>query len=115
MSNVIYRHLRHCHKHGKGGVTMAILVDGENVRYSCAVCSTKDQYNKKLGRRIARGRLLRERTNRMSGCHVQDGAKLNEVFEAIDKDFLGALRDHDDEWLPGTEWLREWARKYKEI
>ena len=94
---------------------MAILVEGKSVRYSCAVCATKDQFCKKTGRRIALGRLTGKRTHRMSGCSIKEGARLNEVFDEIDEDFLHALQERDDEWIPGTEWLREWAHKYKEL
>jgi hypothetical protein len=48
----------------KGGETTAILVDadGNEIERAIAVCSRKEHYNKKIGREIARGRLIKRLT-----------------------------------------------------
>lgn len=42
-----------------GGATLAFEQDGTIVRYSYALCSDRDNYDKSLGRTIAAGRLHR--------------------------------------------------------
>ncbi len=46
---------------GKGGLTLAIQCEGNQISVGMAHCSTKDNFNKKLGRTVAEGR-LRNRT-----------------------------------------------------
>ena len=41
----------------RGGFTVAYRELEDGVEYSVATCSTRDNYNKKLGRTIAQGRL----------------------------------------------------------
>jgi len=42
---------------GKGRATLAIVVDGENVKVGMAFCSPKDKFKKARGREIALSRL----------------------------------------------------------
>jgi hypothetical protein len=48
----------------QGGVTVCARTDGNDVTFSYAVCSWKDNYNRALGRTIARGR------QKTSGAHT---------------------------------------------
>lgn len=45
--------------HPKGGVTYAYDLDGQSVRYAFAVCSSRDSYNRSIGRAVASGRLAK--------------------------------------------------------
>lgn len=71
MHNVQFQHIRRTYKqwsdedeevknvvHNNGGVTIAYVLDGFNsVSFSVAQCSSKDQFNKKIGRNLALHRL----------------------------------------------------------
>jgi len=59
----IYRYYRFLHPYQssispKGGLTFYIEIDYKKneIHYSCAVCSKKDNFNKKLGQTIARNK-----------------------------------------------------------
>ncbi len=41
----------------KGGMTLAVQLDGNQLTIALAECGRKDAYNRKLGRTIAEGRL----------------------------------------------------------
>ena len=69
----------------RGGMTLAIQVDGSQVTVALAECGRKDNFNRKLGRQIASGRLsagkesshvhvitLPEMTKVKSFVHAQD-------------------------------------------
>lgn len=70
MSQVKFLHYRVVENgavEGKGGATVA-YIEGENgVSYGEAQCSFRDNYNRKLGRDIALGRLFSDKSDTFAG------------------------------------------------
>lgn len=67
---------------GKGGLTIAYVEDAEKgtIEFASAICHENDNFNRKLGRDIAEGRL-------------KSGRLVNEVFEGDYKAFIEEMDD----------------------
>lgn len=56
-----YQHFRQPTEDGEisnlGGITYGFVIDGDQVHFAAAVCSPKDNYDKKVGRRLVDERL----------------------------------------------------------
>ena len=77
MSQIQFIHRRpfagFCTPASRGGFTVAYQeVKPGLIEYSRATCSTRDNFNKKLGRAIATGRLVNSKTGEISGITVKE-------------------------------------------
>lgn len=59
-------------------IAVVLVIDDNKISRGIAICSKKDQFNKKLGRSIALGRSIKALTNMKSGPHNQIIDQLNE-------------------------------------
>lgn len=65
-----------------GGVTIAYEVDANSIAYSYARCSRKDNYNKAIGRAVAKGRLDLNRRIRIIPQNADEP-----VYQQVWRDF----------------------------
>lgn len=53
----------------RGGATVAYVPEGHGFRYSVAYCSENDNFNRRIGRAVSKGRLAHEAQSQMSEQH----------------------------------------------
>jgi len=90
----------------RGGVTFAYTNTDDHVAYNWAHCSARDQYSKKLGRRIAGGRLAKQP---WSTFGLEQGTRDWELVRAIILDCtqeLEQIEHPDDNVRQALETLR---------
>lgn len=68
----------------RGGITLAITEKKDSFNVGLAHCSFKDNYNKKIGRLIANGRLINPR----NGKFVYSFSKLNYDLQKVIKFYI---------------------------
>ena len=89
MKNIQYIHRRPSSKTtagpaSHGGYTIAYRETDKNcIEYNVAMCSTRDNFNKKLGREIAAGRLIDNKYNAVVNLTVEE---FRHIMYTIDYD-----------------------------
>ena len=93
------------HRNDSWNVTIAYLRDGDAVHYGASFCRPEDQFEKRMGRKIASGRLALSAGSVMAATFVGDKAMRWEVHEAI----LESLERRDYDYIPQNfTWKPEW-------
>ena len=81
---------------GKGGVTIVYLPDSQ--RWGASVCSQRDSFNRKLGRKIAEGRaaciVAQSRYACMDGFDIGGSCKSVEDVFQVARDLAHNLADY---------------------
>lgn len=105
MDDICYYHLRIGY-----GVTLAYYVKKDSwIQYSYAICSSKDQYCKAVGRDIAEERLLNTRQKKVSGFHVKEGEKRYNILRQLVTHFLMSVRVNEF-YIKAPSWLKKIVR-----
>lgn len=82
-----YKYYRNTNETGvsvTGGLTIAYRIDDDSISYGYAICSDKDQFNKKIGKEVATFRLADEPT-------VFDEDEILHLFARVSRETLRGL------------------------
>lgn len=67
----------------RGGATAAFEVEGDTINIGVSFCSVKDQFNRKLGRKIAIGRLNNVKTEYRFTIATPMGVTKDELISRV--------------------------------
>lgn len=105
MDDICYYHLRIGY-----GITLAYYVKKDSwIQYSYAICSSKDQYCKAIGRDIAEERLFNTRQKKVSGFQVKEGEKRYNILRQLVTHFLMSVRINES-YVKAPSWLKKIVR-----
>ena len=62
-------------------ITYSYITEGQTVKYGVAFCAPSDQFCRRLGREIARGRLM-TRPHVIENVDTEDGSAVNEIIRS---------------------------------
>lgn len=80
-------------------ITICSILNGNLVSFGYAVCSSKDQYVKKIGQQISYARALKKpyvvyELENISDIHEVSKRVIDEIFEVESKRIYGNVSDH---------------------
>lgn len=89
----------------EGAITLAIEIEGDIIDYAAAFCSPKEQFNRRKGRKIAEGRLMKGKS--WSFKIEQPDTREGFYNYVKDKTFMHFLHTIESEPTIAPQWLRK--------